>query len=83
MIIFNISETTRASNFKMYRNVSLDSLYISTGNDVTIYFRQAANHTNVSVLGHVRVAILDNDSTDFEKVYCFENNGSSASFDVL
>ena len=35
IIIFNISETIRASAFKIYHKVALDSLYISTGNDVT------------------------------------------------
>ena len=29
----------------------------STGNDVTVYFRSAANRTNVSILGYVWVAI--------------------------
>ena len=40
-IIFggNISETTRASNFKLYHRVALDSLYISTRNDIIICFR--------------------------------------------
>ena len=57
MIYFNISETTRASNFKFYPNVALDSLYISTGNDIIIYFQSASNHISVFILGHVRVAI--------------------------
>ena len=52
-----VSETTRVSNFKIYHNVAHDSLYIWTGNVVAIYFRSAANGTNVSILGHVRVAI--------------------------
>ena len=38
---------TKACNFKIYRKGALDSLYISTGNDVIIYFRSAANRTNV------------------------------------
>ena len=54
---FNISETTRASTFKINHNVSLDSLYISTRNDVTIYFRSAVHSINVFILGYVRVAI--------------------------
>ena len=54
---FNISETTRTSNFKIYRKVALDSLYILTGNDVISYFRSAANRINVVILGYVRVAI--------------------------
>jgi hypothetical protein len=53
----NISETFRASNFKNYHNVALDSFYISTGNDVTSYFRSAANQTNVQMLGDILVAI--------------------------
>ena len=44
---FNISETIRASLFKIYQKVALDSLYISTGNDVINYFRSEANRTNV------------------------------------
>ena len=32
-------------------------VYISTRNDVTIYFQPSENRTNVSILGHVRVAI--------------------------
>ena len=37
---FNIYGTTstRVGNFKFYHSVALDSLYISTGNDVTSYF---------------------------------------------
>jgi len=57
MIFFNISETIRASDFKIYHNVALDSLYISTGNDVTSYFRSAANQTNVQMFGDILVAI--------------------------
>ena len=34
-----------ASNFKLYHSVAHESLYISTANDVTIYFRSAANGT--------------------------------------
>ena len=34
----NISETIRASNFNIYHKVALDSLYISTGNEVINYF---------------------------------------------
>ena len=48
---FNISESFRASNFKIYHNVVLDSLYILTGNDATVYFRAAANRTKVSISG--------------------------------
>ena len=35
MSFFNISETIRASDFKIYCKVALDSLYISTENDVS------------------------------------------------
>ena len=34
MIYLNISENIRASDFKIYHRVPLDSLYILTGNDV-------------------------------------------------
>ena len=53
----NIYETIRASSFKIYHNVAHDGLYVSTGKDVTFYFRSAANRTSVSVFGHVRVSI--------------------------
>ena len=56
-IFLNISETTRASIFKIYHNVALDSPNILTGNDVIIYFQPAANSINVFILGHVWVAI--------------------------
>ena len=54
---FYISETNRASNFTIYHDLALDSLYISTGNDVINYFRSAANRTNVFILAYVRFAI--------------------------
>ena len=57
IICWNISETVRASDLKIYHMVAHDSLYIFTGNDVINYFRSAGNCTNVSILGHVRVAI--------------------------
>ena len=47
MTFWNISETIRAIDFKIYHKVALHSLYISIGNDVINYFRSAANHTNV------------------------------------
>ena len=47
MIFFNISETIRASDFKIYHKIALDSLYISTGKDVINYFHSEANRTNV------------------------------------
>ena len=43
---FNISETI--SDFKIYHKVALDSLCISTGNDVINYFRSVTNRTNVN-----------------------------------
>ena len=52
-----------ASNFTIYHNLAHNSLYSPTGNDVTIYFRSAANRTNVFILSHVRV---DNGSADSE-----------------
>ena len=54
----NISETSRASyssKLKLYHNVALDSLYISTGNDVIS--RSVANRTYEFILGNVQVAI--------------------------
>ena len=42
-LFFLISETTQGSKFKNYYDIALDSVYISTGNDVTRYFRSAAN----------------------------------------
>ena len=47
MIFWNISETIRDYDFKMYDRVALDSFYVSTGNDVINYFRSEANPTNV------------------------------------
>ena len=57
MISLNISEITRASDFKIYYHVTLDSLYILTGSYTIMYFWSAANRINVLILGHVRVAI--------------------------
>ena len=48
-MILNISKTIEGSNFKIYHNVAQDSLYIKIENDVTIYFRSAANRINVSI----------------------------------
>ena len=47
----SISETIRASNFEIYHNVAHDSLYMSTGNVVTIYIQCGANSANVSIYG--------------------------------
>ena len=44
-----IAENTKASIFKIYRRLALDSPYIVIGNNVTIYFRSAVNCTNVSI----------------------------------
>ena len=52
-----IMETARASNFKIYHNIALDSLYVWNENDVIIYCRSAANRINVFICGYVRVAI--------------------------
>ena len=57
IIFWNISESIRVSDFKIYHMSALDSVDISTGNDVINYFRSEANRTNVEILGHVRVAI--------------------------
>ena len=54
---WKISETAGASNFKIYLNIALNSLYISTRNDVIISFRWVENRINVFILGYVRVAI--------------------------
>ena len=54
---WKISQITKASTFKIYHNVALDSLYISTENYVTSDFQSAANPMDVFILGHVRVAI--------------------------
>ena len=52
-----ILKTAGASNLRIYYNIALDSLYISTGDDVIIYFRSAANRINGFIFGHVQVAI--------------------------
>ena len=57
MIFWNSSETAEASDFKIYHEVALDTVYISTGNDIMNYFRSEENRTNVQILGPVRVAI--------------------------
>ena len=67
--LFNIWKSIRASNFKIYHNVVLDSLYILTRNVATIYFRSAANHTNVSILVMFWSHFLDNSSVVSEKVH--------------
>ena len=48
LLFGNISKSTSASNFKIYDELSIDSLYISTGNGVITYFRSASNRINVT-----------------------------------
>ena len=83
IFFLNISETTRAINFSNHPNVAHDSLYISTANYVKIYFRSAANRTNVSILGHVRVGLRFLDLITVQslskKVYSFGKCESWAS----
>ena len=51
-------ETAWASNSKIFHHQpSIDSLYISTGNNVVTYFRSAANRINVFIVDHVLVSI--------------------------
>ena len=50
-------QTTKASNSQIYNKVVSEVPYIDTGNNVSSYFRSAANRVNVSILGHVRAAI--------------------------
>ena len=56
-LILIFSETANASSFEIQHVVALDSLYISTGNDVTSCFQSAENRINVFILGQVWVAI--------------------------
>ena len=57
MNLFNISKTARAIDFKISHNVVLNSRYILTGNDVTIYFWSATTRVNVLFLGHILIEI--------------------------
>ena len=63
---FNISENTGASNFKIQPSITLDSLFIFTGNDITSYFRSATNCIDSSLWVMFRSWFLDNSSTDSE-----------------
>ena len=67
-----ISETAWASNFKIYHNIALDNVYISTEHDVIIIvIRLAANCMSVVISGHVWVfgsLFIYNGSNDVEKV---------------
>ena len=49
--------TTEGSNTLIYRDILSEDVYISTGNDVTNYFRSDANRIIVFIFGYVRVAI--------------------------
>ena len=71
MMFGNILETIRGCSLKIDHNVAHNSLYISTRNDVAVYFRSAANRTDVLFLVMFGSRFLDNGSTDFENVYCF------------
>ena len=70
-LVVNISETAIANNYKIYHHIALGSLYISTGNDITVYFRAAVNRINVFILGHIGVAISRYWFNRFRKVYDF------------
>ena len=59
-----ISETTSGGNFKNVPTCSPCIHYHSTGNDVTIYFRFAANRTTYLFWVMFGSQILDNRSTD-------------------
>ena len=67
MSLLNVSETIRASDFKISHSVGLDSLYIWTGNDVTSYFRSAANRIDVLILGHVWIVVSQSRFNRFQK----------------
>ena len=56
-LIVIVSETTKESSFKIQQALAIVSLYIFTGNDVTSYFRSAANRINVFSLCHVWIVI--------------------------
>ena len=70
-------ETTRQSNLNIQRHVARGSIFISTGNSVTCYFRSAANRINLFILG---LRFLDIGSTYFHKVDNFGTGFSCASF---
>ena len=52
---------------KRSHNVALDSLYISTGNDIIIYFQSAAKRISVFILGQVLVVIYRQLFSRFQK----------------
>ena len=76
-------ETTWASNISIYHNVSLESRYISTRNDVTGYLRSAVNRINMFILGHVHVAIFDKGLVDFKQVHNFGKSDFFASLSIV
>ena len=68
--LLKISETTRASNFKIYHN-GVHNLYIFTRNDVIIYLGSTTNRINVFIFGYVWSRFLANVLTDLEEVHSF------------
>ena len=70
---FNVSETVRASDFKIYHRLALGNIYILTGNDVINYSgrQQIVQTCKFWVMFGSR--FLDNCSTDYEKIYSFGN----------
>ena len=64
-----IAETSKASNFRIYHNVALDSLFILTRNGVIIYLLHVGSKSHKRVRFWVMFGLrfLDNGSTDFEK----------------
>ena len=78
-MIFSISETTIASNFKFCHNVAHDSLCISTGNmsQSTSGRQQIAQTCQLWLMFGLR--ILDNGSIDFNRLYNFGKGDSRTS----
>ena len=73
--MFIILETTRACRFQIYHNVAFDSLYIPTENDITTYFRSAANRIHVLIWGSylgcdclITVRSISKRFTEFDRV---------------
>ena len=69
--------TAEASNLKIYRKTVAVSFNIVTGNDVISNFRLATNRISVSILIS---QLLDNRSTNLEKIDNFGYGDSRASF---
>ena len=57
MADFDFLQNYESWQFQNLTDIALDSLYISTGNDVARYFRSAENRIKVFILGQFRVAI--------------------------